>query len=55
MARLVGVPCGVAVKQVLNGTISDRGILAPMNAKLNNPLTKELKEEYGIECVEKTI
>ena len=55
MARLVGVPCGVAVKQVLNGTISDRGILAPMNAKLNNPLIKELKEEYGIECVEKTI
>lgn len=55
MARLVGVPCGVAVKQVLNGTISERGILAPMNAKLNNPLIKELKEEYGIECIEKTI
>lgn len=55
MARLVGVPCGVAVKQVLNGTISDRGILAPMNTKLNDPLIKELKEEYGIECIEKTI
>jgi len=55
MARLVGVPCGVAVKQVLNGTITDRGVLAPMNVKINNPLIKELKEEYGIECIEKTI
>ncbi|KAF8457969.1 Saccharopine dehydrogenase [Terfezia claveryi] len=55
MAKLVGVPCGVAVKQVLNGTITDRGVLAPMNVKLNYPLIKELKEEYGIECIEKTI
>ncbi|KAF8427252.1 Saccharopine dehydrogenase [Tirmania nivea] len=55
MAKLVGVPCGVAVKQVLNGIITDRGVLAPMNVKLNNPLIKELKEEYGIECIEKTI
>jgi hypothetical protein len=25
----------VAVKQVLNGTISERGVLAPMNPKIN--------------------
>lgn len=55
MARLVGVPCAVAVKQVLNGTIADKGILAPMNAKINDPLIKELKEIYGIECIEQTI
>ncbi|KAH8656629.1 Apo Saccharopine reductase [Tricladium varicosporioides] len=55
MAKLVGVPCAVAVKQVLNGTISDKGILAPMNSKINNPLMKELKEKYGIECKEKVI
>jgi hypothetical protein len=36
-----------AVKQVLNGTISDKGILAPMNSKINDPLMKELKEKYG--------
>lgn len=40
----VGVPCAVAVKQVLDGTISDKGILAPMNRKINEPLMKELKE-----------
>lgn len=55
MARLVGVPCAVATKLVLDGTISDKGILAPMNAKINDPLIKELKEKHGIECIEKTV
>ncbi|TDZ22519.1 Saccharopine dehydrogenase [Colletotrichum orbiculare MAFF 240422] len=55
MAKLVGVPCGVAVKQVLNGTISERGILAPMNSKINDALIKELKEKYGIFLIEKTL
>ena len=39
----VGIPCAVAVKQVLNGTLSEKGILAPMNSKINDPLIKELK------------
>lgn len=55
MAKLVGVPCAVAVKQVLNGSISEKGILAPMTPAINNPLIKELKEKYGIEMKEKTI
>lgn len=55
MAKLVGVPCAVAVQQVLNGTLSDKGVLAPMNSKINDPLMKELKEKYGIYLVEKTI
>lgn len=55
MAKLVGIPCAVAVQQVLNGTLSEKGVLAPMNAKINNPLMKELKEKYGIEMKEKTI
>ncbi|KAI1342258.1 Saccharopine dehydrogenase [Xylariaceae sp. FL0016] len=55
MAKLVGVPCGVAVKQVLNGTISEKGVLAPMNPKLNDPIMKELKDTYGIYLKEKTI
>lgn len=54
MAKLVGVPCGVAVKQVLDGTISEKGILAPMTSKINDPLMAELKK-YGIFLVEKTI
>lgn len=54
MAKLVGVPCGVAVLQVLDGTISDKGILAPMTPKINDPLMAELKK-YDITLVEKTI
>lgn len=55
MAKLVGVPAAVATKQVLNGTIQQRGILAPMSGDINEPLIKELKEKYGIECIEKTV
>jgi saccharopine dehydrogenase (NADP+, L-glutamate forming) len=55
MARLVGTPCAVAVKLVLNGTISEKGILAPMYPKINDPLMKTLKEEYGIECKEQIV
>lgn len=55
MAKLVGVPCGVAVKQVLSGQISDKGILAPMSSRINEPLMKELEDKYGITMVEKTI
>lgn len=44
---IANVLCHTAAKQVLNGTISDKGILAPMNSKINDPLMKELKEKYG--------
>lgn len=54
MAKLVGVPCGVAVKQVLAGTISEKGILAPMTPKINDPLMAELKQ-HGIELTEETL
>ena len=54
MAKLVGVPCAVAVRLVLDGTISETGILAPMNPKINDPLMAELKK-YGIEMKEETL
>lgn len=55
MARLVGIPCGVAVQQVLDGTISKEGVLAPMTMDICAPLIKTLKEEYGIELIERTL
>jgi len=54
MAKLVGVPCGVAVKMVLDGRISERGVLAPLKKSLTEPLIEELKK-YDIEMIEKTI
>jgi len=55
MAKLVGVPCAVAVQQVLNGTIKEKGILAPMSPEICAPLMKTLTEKYGIEFKEKII
>ncbi|ODQ66709.1 Saccharopine dehydrogenase [Nadsonia fulvescens var. elongata DSM 6958] len=55
MAKTVGVPCAVAVKQVLNGTIATPGVLAPMSWDICEPLIKELKEVYDIELIEKTL
>ncbi|KAJ4306378.1 saccharopine dehydrogenase (NADP+, L-glutamate-forming) [Collariella sp. IMI 366227] len=55
MAKTVGVPCAVAVKQVLSGQIAEKGVLAPMSWEICEPLMKELEEKYGITMVEKTI
>ena len=54
MAKLVGVPCGVACLMVLDGRISERGVLAPVNWKLAQPLLEELKK-WDIELTEKTV
>lgn len=55
MAKLVGVPCGLACLMVLDGRIKEKGILAPLNWKLAEPLLTELKEKYGIFLTEKTV
>ena len=55
MAKLVGVPCAVAVLMVLNGEIAQKGILAPVTPELSEPIRLKLKEEYGIELIEKTL
>ena len=55
MAKLVGVPCAVAVLQILNDKLTERGVIAPLTPAIADPLRIELKEKYGIECIEKTI
>jgi saccharopine dehydrogenase (NADP+, L-glutamate forming) len=55
MAKLVGVPCAVAVQQVLDGTIKEKGVLAPMSPEICKPLMDTLTKDYGIKFVEKTI
>ena len=47
LATLVGIPCAIAVKKVLDGSISGRGILAPLEWKVAEPIVEEL-ETYGI-------
>jgi saccharopine dehydrogenase (NADP+, L-glutamate forming) len=55
MAKLVGVPCAIAVQQVLDGTLSEKGILAPMSPEICRPLLKTLEEQYGVQFKEKTV
>jgi saccharopine dehydrogenase (NADP+, L-glutamate forming) len=45
MARLVGVPSGVACLRVLEGSIKERGILSPVMLDLAEPLLVELREK----------
>ena len=49
------VPCAIAVQMVLDGRISEKGILAPMDEELAAPLREELKSKWGIEMLEKTV
>ncbi len=55
MARLVGVPCGAVCLMILDGRISEKGILAPVKWSLAEPILNELREKWGIEMVEKTV
>ncbi|KAF1957460.1 saccharopine dehydrogenase-like protein [Byssothecium circinans] len=55
MAKLVGIPCAVAVQQVLDGTIKERGVVAPMSPEICGPLMKTLTDKYGIAFKSKTI
>ncbi|KAL8681659.1 MAG: hypothetical protein Q9186_002256 [Xanthomendoza sp. 1 TL-2023] len=54
MAKLVGIPCGVAVIQVLEGSLK-KGLLAPYTPEICDPLRHELRENYGIDMVEQTV
>ena len=55
MAKLVGVPCAIAVQQVLDGTLSEKGILAPMSPEICRPLMKTLEDQYNVHFKEKTV
>lgn len=56
MAKLVGVPCAVAVKQVTKkvGVFAKPGIYAPVTPEVAFPLLEQLDKEYGIRLIEKT-
>jgi len=54
MARTVGLPLGIAVKNILNGKITTPGVQIPIKREIYLPLLKEL-EDYGIHFNEKEI
>ncbi len=54
MAKLVGVPCGIAVQLVLDGVISKAGVLAPYTRDIVDPILAEVEKE-GITLVERVL
>lgn len=47
MARTVGLPIAMACKLVLNGRITDRGVLLPLKPVIYDPILDEL-EKHGV-------
>jgi len=54
MAKTVGIPLAIGVKNILNGNIRTPGVHIPNTKEIYQPVLKEL-EEFGIRCSEKVI
>jgi len=52
MSRTVGLPAAIGVRMILDGTITDRGVLIPIKKSIYEPILKEL-EEMNITFIEK--
>ena len=52
MSRLVGLPLGIFVKNVMEGKIKSKGVNIPVMKEVYDPVLKEL-EDYGVVFVEK--
>ena len=48
MAKTVGLPLGMAVRRLVRGEITQRGVLIPVEAALYEPILDELAADYGI-------
>ncbi|MCC3152406.1 saccharopine dehydrogenase C-terminal domain-containing protein [Hymenobacter sp. BT770] len=48
MAKTVGLPLGMAVRRLVRGEITQRGVLLPVGAELYEPILDELAADYGI-------
>ena len=51
MSGTVGLPVGIAVKMILTGKITEKGVHIPINKNIYKPVLKEL-QEYGIKFTE---
>jgi saccharopine dehydrogenase-like NADP-dependent oxidoreductase len=48
MAQTVGLPLGMAVRRLLRGEVTGRGVVIPTTADLYAPILAELAADYGI-------
>jgi saccharopine dehydrogenase-like NADP-dependent oxidoreductase len=52
MAKTVGLPLGMAVRRLVRGDVTQRGVLIPVGADLYEPILDELAAEYGVRFTE---
>jgi len=50
----VGLPIAMATKLLLNGTITDRGVLLPLKPVIYDPILDEL-ETFGVKFTEEEV
>ncbi len=53
MARTVSLPVAIATRLILQGDVAERGVIAPIQPAVYNPILDEL-ERLGIRCEERT-
>lgn len=53
MARTVSLPVAIATRLILQGDVTERGVIAPIKPAVYNPILDEL-ERLGIRCEERT-
>lgn len=51
MARTVSLPCAIGVRMILEGKITNRGVIVPVTPDIYKPVLKEL-ENFNIICKE---
>lgn len=52
MSKTVGFPLAIATKMLINGQISEKGVIMPLSKEVYNPILDEL-EQFGISFTEK--
>jgi saccharopine dehydrogenase (NADP+, L-glutamate forming) len=55
MGKTVGIPLAIAVKNLINGTIKQKGLLLPVIPEIYEPILEELENEFGIRFIEEEI
>ncbi len=54
MARLVSLPAAIGVKMILEGEITDRGVLIPVTPSIYEPILQELERDMNVVFREST-
>ncbi len=52
MAKTVGLPAAIAVKRILHGEFTRRGVVVPVTADIYQPVLAELEQDFGVQFQE---